>query len=81
MISVHRFDRCTTDGLGGATNIVEIEPCTTRLRTEVHDRSLLSETALKAAGAHGVSRHGTVIQLIVGPEADASAQDIEEHLA
>ena len=24
-------------GLGGAANIVEIEPCATRLRSEVHD--------------------------------------------
>ena len=39
------------DALGGADNIVEIEPCITRLRTEVTDASLVDEAALKAAGA------------------------------
>jgi N-acetylglucosamine PTS system EIIB component len=67
-------------GLGGADNIVEIEPCTTRLRTEVHDASLVNEAALKAAGAHGVLRAGTVIQVVVGAEADTIATDIEDLL-
>ena len=64
--------------LGGADNIVEIEPCITRLRTEVTDASLVDEAALKAAGAHGVIRAGTVVQVVVGPEADNLAEDIED---
>ena len=67
-------------GLGGADNIVEIEPCITRLRTEVIDGSLVDEAALKAAGAHGVLRAGRVVQVIVGPEADTLASDIEDLL-
>ena len=67
-------------GLGGADNIVEIEPCITRLRTEVNDGSLVDEAALKAAGAHGVLRAGKVVQVIVGPEADTLASDIEDLL-
>ncbi|UUZ44147.1 PTS glucose/sucrose transporter subunit IIB [Janibacter limosus] len=63
-------------GLGGADNIVEIEPCITRLRTEVKDGSLVDRAALKAAGAHGVMARGTVIQVVVGPEADNLADDI-----
>jgi N-acetylglucosamine PTS system EIIB component len=65
-------------GLGGAANIVEMEPCITRLRTEVKDMSLVDEKALKAAGAHGVVRSGTVVQVVVGPEADNLAEDIED---
>jgi N-acetylglucosamine PTS system EIIB component len=65
-------------GLGGSDNIIEIEPCITRLRTEVHDVSLVDEAALKAAGAHGVLKAGTVIQVVVGPEADTIASDIED---
>ncbi|MDO9355032.1 MAG: PTS glucose/sucrose transporter subunit IIB [Solirubrobacteraceae bacterium] len=65
-------------GLGGADNIVEIEPCITRLRTEVHDASLVDEKALKAAGAHGVMSTGTVVQVVVGPEADNLSEDIED---
>ncbi|SJN41277.1 Phosphotransferase system IIB components [Luteococcus japonicus LSP_Lj1] len=65
-------------GLGGAGNIVEMEPCITRLRTEVSDPSLVDEAALKAAGAHGVMRSGTVVQVIVGPEADTLSEDIQD---
>ena len=65
-------------GLGGADNVVEIEPCITRLRTEVEDGSLVNEAALKAAGAHGVVKSGNVVQVIVGPEADTLADDIED---
>lgn len=65
-------------GLGGAGNVVEIEACITRLRTEVEDASLVDEAALKAAGAHGVISAGTVVQVVVGPEADTLADDIED---
>jgi PTS system N-acetylglucosamine-specific IIB component len=67
-------------GLGGAENIVEIEPCTTRLRTEVRDASLVDEAVLKRAGAIAVMRTGAAVQVIVGPEADTVASDIEELL-
>jgi PTS system N-acetylglucosamine-specific IIB component len=64
--------------LGGAANIEDLEPCATRLRTEVTDAALVDEAALKAAGAHGVMRSGRVVQVVVGPEADNLASDIEE---
>lgn len=67
-------------GLGGIDNIVEIEPCITRLRTEVTDAALVDEAALKAAGVHGVLRSGVVVQVVVGPEADTLASDIEDML-
>jgi N-acetylglucosamine PTS system EIIB component len=67
-------------GLGGADNIVEIEPCITRLRTEVSNGALVDEAALKAAGAHGVLKAGNIVQVIVGPEADVLASDIEDLL-
>lgn len=66
--------------LGGADNIIELEGCITRLRCELNDGSLVNEAALKAAGAMGVVRAGTVVQVIVGPEADTIAQDIEDLL-
>ncbi len=67
-------------GLGGAGNIVEIEACITRLRTEVKDGGLVDEAALKAAGAHGVVRSGSVVQVVVGPQADTLADDIADLL-
>jgi PTS system N-acetylglucosamine-specific IIB component len=66
--------------LGGAGNIIEVEACITRLRTEVLDTSLVDETALKAAGAHGVIKAGNAVQVIVGPEADNIVSDMEDLL-
>jgi N-acetylglucosamine PTS system EIIB component len=67
-------------GLGGAANIIEIEGCITRLRTEVKDPSLVDEAALKRTGAHGVVKSGQVVQVVVGPEADSLADDIQDLL-
>jgi PTS system N-acetylglucosamine-specific IIB component len=67
-------------GLGGAGNIVEVEGCITRLRTEVRDPSLVDERALRASGAHGVMVAGTVVQVVVGPEADSLADDVQDLL-
>ncbi|WP_285731525.1 PTS glucose/sucrose transporter subunit IIB [Nocardiopsis sp. ATB16-24] len=63
-------------GLGGADNIEEIEACITRLRTAVADPELVDERSLKASGAHGVLVSGNVVQVVVGPEADALTDDI-----
>ncbi|MFF1902535.1 glucose PTS transporter subunit EIIB [Kitasatospora sp. NPDC058218] len=65
-------------GLGGIDNIEEVEGCITRLRTEVKDASLVDEAALKAAGAHGVVKMGTAIQVVIGTDADPIAADIED---
>ena len=45
---------------------------------EVKDSALVDEVALKATGAFGVVRSGKVVQVVVGPEADTLAQDIED---
>jgi PTS system N-acetylglucosamine-specific IIB component len=65
-------------GLGGKANIVEIEACITRLRTQLSDAALVDEGALRAAGVHGVMRAGSVVQVVVGPGADTLASDIED---
>jgi PTS system N-acetylglucosamine-specific IIB component len=66
------------EALGGAGNIDEIEACATRLRTVVNDPSLVDENALKTAGAFGVLSAGSVLQVIVGGEADGLAMDIND---
>ncbi|WP_327236448.1 PTS glucose/sucrose transporter subunit IIB [Streptomyces sp. NBC_01317] len=65
-------------GLGGLGNIEEVEGRVTRLRTEVVDPSLVDEKALKAAGAHGVVKMGTAVQVVIGTDADPVAADIED---
>lgn len=67
-------------GLGGAENVVEIEACITRLRTALADSALVDERLLKSAGAHGIMRAGSVVQVVVGPDADLIASEIEDLL-
>jgi PTS system N-acetylglucosamine-specific IIB component len=67
-------------GLGGGSNIIELEDCITRLRTELADSSLVDEHVLRGAGAHGVMRSGHVVQLVVGPDADTLVSRIEDLL-
>ncbi|BBA97607.1 putative phosphotransferase system IIB component [Actinacidiphila reveromycinica] len=64
-------------GLGGIENIEEVEGCVTRLRTEVVDPGRVDEGALKAAGAHGVVKMGTAIQVVIGTDADPIAAEID----
>lgn len=67
-------------GLGGVDNLVEVEGCITRLRVEVRDPAKVDQQALKAAGAHGVVAAGSAVQVVVGPTADALAEDISDLL-
>ena len=64
--------------LGGSDNVVEIEPCITRLRCEVSDAAAVDEAGLRAAGAVGVVRSGSVVQVVLGPQADVIAEEIED---
>ncbi|MDU0969058.1 MAG: PTS glucose/sucrose transporter subunit IIB [Actinomycetaceae bacterium] len=70
----------TVAGLGGADNIVELEPCITRLRVEVKDPDKVDEEALTKAGAFGVVQVGDSVQVVVGPIADNLAEDINDVL-
>lgn len=63
--------------LGGDANVVDLEPCITRLRVELKDAGLVDEVALRASGAFAVVRSGRVVQVVVGPEADSLAEDID----
>ena len=66
--------------LGGAENLVVVDACTTRLRLSVQDASKISESALKQAGARGVLKRGSSVQVIIGPEADIIAGEINRIL-
>ncbi|CAM5637538.1 hypothetical protein SPURM210S_01404 [Streptomyces purpurascens] len=45
---------------------------------EVVDPAKVDEAALKAAGAHGVVKMGTAIQVVIGTDADPIAAEIED---
>ena len=67
------------EALGGRENIEELNNCATRLRVSVKDASkLLPDAAFKAAGAHGVVRKGTAIQVIIGLSVPQVRERIEE---
>ncbi|MBV7363962.1 PTS transporter subunit EIIB [Actinomycetaceae bacterium TAE3-ERU4] len=68
-------------GLGGPKNIVEIEPCITRLRVEVVEASKIDFDLLTSSGCHGISSHGTGIQVVVGPNAELIAHDLSDLLS
>ena len=55
------------EGLGGKDNIASLDHCVTRLRMEVKDHLLVSDSKLKAAGAAGVIRPGkNSVQVVIG---------------
>lgn len=61
--------------LGGAGNIVRIEPCAlTRLRVQVRNANQIDEAALAAAGAAGLLRVSeSIVQVVVGSDAEKYA--------
>lgn len=67
--------------LGGAGNLTAVAACTTRLRLGVVARDRVDEAALKRLGARGViAPSPDSLQVVLGPIADAVAQEIRDHL-
>lgn len=67
--------------LGGAGNLKNVDACTTRLRLEVVDNTLVAEPALKALGARGVIKPAPgSVQVVLGPIADTVADEIRSAL-
>ena len=55
-------------GLGGKTNVTDVDCCATRLRITVADPAKVSDGLLKQSGASGVVHKGNGIQVIYGPQ-------------
>ncbi|XWO14183.1 hypothetical protein HPDP_00900 [Candidatus Hepatincola sp. Pdp] len=67
--------------LGGSANIISLNSCTTRLRLEVKDNSLVNERALKVLGAKGVlNKVAGSVQVVIGPEVELLADKIKAEL-
>jgi N-acetylglucosamine PTS system EIICBA or EIICB component len=68
--------------LGGNRNIKLVDACTTRLRLEVADDSLVNEPALRSLGARGVVRPSrNALQVVIGPQAEIVAGEIRDAMA
>lgn len=68
-------------GLGGASNITDVDCCATRLRVTVADPSKVSDTLLKQTDARGVIKKGEGIQVIYGPHVTVIKANLEDYLA
>jgi PTS system N-acetylglucosamine-specific IIC component len=68
--------------LGGNRNLTLVDACTTRLRLEVVDDSLVNEAALRTLGARGIVRPTrNALQVVIGPQAEIVASEIREAMA
>ena len=62
------------DALGGHLNIVDVEPCTMRIRVQVKTQRAVDEAALRVDGVLAVVRSGDVVQIVCGATSDDIAQ-------
>jgi len=68
--------------LGGNRNLTLVDACTTRLRLEVVDDSLVNEAALRTLGARGIVRPShNALQVVLGPQAEIVAGEIRDAMA
>ena len=68
--------------LGGRANLRTVAACTTRLRLEIVARDAVDEPGIKRLGARGlIAPSPGALQVVLGPIADAVAQEIRDALA
>ncbi len=67
-------------GLGGKSNISDIDCCATRLRCTVYDSKLVDDKLLRATGASGVVHKGEGVQIIYGPKVTVIKSNLEDYL-
>ncbi|MBQ8412554.1 MAG: PTS transporter subunit EIIC [Lachnospiraceae bacterium] len=77
-------DRISMDicvGLGGKSNISDVDCCATRLRCTVYKSELVDEGLLKSTGASGVIKKGNGVQIIYGPKVTVIKSNLEDYLS
>jgi PTS system N-acetylglucosamine-specific IIC component len=68
--------------LGGASNVIAVDHCATRLRLTVADSTLVDDSAVKASGAMGIVKPSKrAVQVIVGVDSQFVADRMKELLA
>ena len=67
------IEQALIDALGGYLNIVEVEPCTMRIRVQVKTQLAVDEAALRVDGVLAVVRSGDVVQIVCGANSDGIA--------
>ncbi|MGN1086742.1 MAG: glucose PTS transporter subunit IIA, partial [Porcipelethomonas sp.] len=77
------FDRVSAlilKGLGGKSNLSDVDCCATRLRITVIDPELVQDNLLKESGASGVIHKGNGVQVIYGPQVSVVKSNLEDFL-
>ena len=69
-----------TAGLGGKSNIEDVDCCATRLRCTIKDPAKVEEALLKQSGSRGVILKGKGIQVIYGPQVAVLKTNLEAFL-
>lgn len=67
-------------GLGGKSNLSDVDCCATRLRVTVKDAQLVEDSLLKQSGASGVIHKGNGVQVIYGPQVSVVKSNLEDFL-
>lgn len=67
-------------GLGGKSNLSDIDCCATRLRVTVLKPELVRDELLKESGASGVIHKGNGVQVIYGPQVSVVKSNLEDFL-
>lgn len=68
------------EGLGGTTNLSDVDCCATRLRCTVKDAALVRQDVLKTSGASGVICKGNGVQVVYGPKVAVIKAKLEDYL-
>lgn len=68
------------EGLGGKTNIVDLDCCATRLRVTVVDSAKVTDATLKQSGASGVVHRGNGVQVIYGPQVSVIKSRLADYM-
>lgn len=68
------------EGLGGKSNISDVDCCATRLRVTVYDASLVNDSKLRLTGASGVVHKGNGVQIIYGPKVTVIKSNFDDYL-
>lgn len=77
------FDRVSAlivKGLGGKSNLSDVDCCATRLRVTVIHPDLVQDSLLKESGASGVIHKGNGVQVIYGPQVSVVKSNLEDFL-
>ena len=69
-----------TAGLGGKSNIEDVDCCATRLRCTIKEPAKVEEALLKQSGSRGVILKGKGIQVIYGPQVAVLKTNLEAFL-